>query len=256
MLLIAASAVVSGCVTPKQPVLLPRTADARAFFSEVQGNFRAIESMKAFASVLYSAPDEDAESIRVAVAYTRPPKLRIKGYKPYSTTLFDFLVADQEWVLYLPPEKRAVKGTVKDMRTLGGPWYAIGMIAMELLGELAEASPEMLGLVKTDREWVLEMSHSEPGAARLTSRLYFDPGDPRVRKGLFLNSAGGVIAQVAFSDYRSLELAWFPSKWEVKIPRTQELLNISFGNIELGAPLSDSAFVIKLPDQVVPEAAR
>ena len=257
VLLIIAVLALSGCVTSEPAVTLHPRADADDFFAKLNENFNSIQSMKAVASVIYSAPEEGADSLRAIMAYRCPGKLRIKGYKPYTPTLFDFLLEEDTWRLYLPGEKRALEGDLDELRKLGGPWHAIAAVTAGLLGQLFEVSaPEIEGFVKGEQEWMMTVSLAPAGGERYLADLYFDPGDIRIKKQVFIDPGDVVFAEVAFRDYRSYDGVWFPRKWELILTPTQERLRVSIGKLDMGAELEDSVFEILLPRTVEVERVR
>lgn len=207
--------------------------------------------------MIYSTPEEGADSLKVIIAYRRPEGLRIKGYKSYTPTLFDFLLEEDTWLLYLPGEKRALEGDLDELRKLGGPWNAIAAVTAGLLGRLFEISaPEMEGFVKSEQEWAMTVSLAAPGGERYLTRLHFDPGDVRIRKQVFIDPDDVVFAEVAFRDYHNYDGVWFPRKWELILTPTQERLRVSIGKLDMGAELEDSVFEILVPRTVEVEHVR
>ncbi len=243
--------ILSGCATPKPQVALHPRADADDFFAMLQHNLNSIESLKATASVVYFASEDEAESLKVIMAYCRPDKLRLKGYKSYTPTLFDFLLKGETWLLYVPEEKRALEGDLDELRKLGGPWHAMAAVTAGLLGWLFDVSPPRIeGFVKGAKEWEMVISPVPEGSRGYLTSLYFAPGDIRIKKQVFTDPDGVVFAEVAFRDYGSHQGVWFPREWEMILTPTQERLQVSIGKLDMGAELDEQVFEILLPRAV------
>lgn len=111
--------VFSGCA--KKMEILPEKPPYEDPILKVLHAFSSTESLRAKATIRINMVREGEENnflLNGFILYQRPDKLRILGYHPFGTGLFDALYRNGEFFLLSPLQKRAYVGEVSEFEDL------------------------------------------------------------------------------------------------------------------------------------------
>lgn len=153
-----------------------------------------------------------------AVYYRRPNNMRLRGFTPIGGELFEFVQADELYMLRLPTMGRVLSGRQSDMSEMGKlarPFelsvWAIG----GLLGTSAIGKDETTKLVEEGARYRLDVFGPRPGAAttdrQLLRRMWFDRRTLLVVQEERLNGSGEMDASIQYEDFRSISETALPA---------------------------------------------
>ena len=205
--------ILAGCtlMTPKEELPL-RQVTAQELTALLRHREAAVQSLKGlFSAKVRGGLIPIASRVEGTVYYRRPNALRLRGFTPLGSELFDFVQADDLYKLRLPLEGKTYTGSKSDMKDAGklarfsqlSVWAVGGM-----LGTNSIARDEMVQVVEERGRYRLDVYAP---ATRVTSpsrlpirHLWFDHRLFVVQEE-WLGSSGEVEATIQYDDFRPLE---------------------------------------------------
>jgi outer membrane lipoprotein-sorting protein len=149
-----------------------------------------------------------ASRVEGAVYYRRPNTMRLRGFTPIGSELFEFLQDDDAYVLRLPTMGRVLSGKRSEMREMGKlarPFQLSVWAVGGVLGTGAIAKDETARVVEESERYRLEVYATADGAnpkRTLARRLWFDRKTLLVVQEDRLNGSGDVDATIQYEDFR------------------------------------------------------
>jgi len=213
LIAVCAGTVLAGCtrvMTKEDPPLKRVTTEE--FTTLLRQRDAAIHSMKGlFTAKVRGGLMPIATRVEGTVHYRRPNALRLRGFTPFGSELFEFVQADDWYKLRLPLEGKVYTGRQSDMKELGklarfsqlSAW-AVGGV----LGTSSISKDETVKVVDERDRYRLEVYAAVGGGAgssrRLIRRLWFDHRLLVVQEDR-LGVNGEVEAMMQYDDFRSLD---------------------------------------------------
>lgn len=149
-----------------------------------------------------------ATRVEGAVYYRRPNALRMRGFTTIGSELFEFVQADDQFMLRLPTMGRVLSGNPNDMSEMGklARPFQLSVWAMGgVLGTGTIAADESVQLSEEGDQYRLDVSsQSGNGASVLSRRLWFDRRTFLVVKEDRLTETGEVDATIQYEDFRAI----------------------------------------------------
>jgi hypothetical protein len=203
----------AGCalITPKEELPL-RSITAQELTTLLRHREAAIESLKGlFSARVRGGLIPIASRVEGAVYYRRPDALRLRGFTPLGSELFDFVQADDRYKLRLPFEGKTYAGHRSDMKD-GGKLARFSQLTVwavgGVLGTNSIATDEMVTVVEERGRYRLDVYAPAIGGtnpSRLpTRRLWLDRRLLVVQEE-WLGSSGDVEAMIQYEDFRPLD---------------------------------------------------
>jgi hypothetical protein len=213
LILLLTGIVFTGCsrVVPKEEPPLKRVT-AEELTTLLRQRDAAIHSMKGlFTAKVRGGLMPIATRVEGTVHYRRPNALRLRGFTPFGSELFEFVQADDWYKLRLPLEGKVYTGRQSDMKELGKLARFSQLSAWAVGGVLGTSSisrEETVKVVEERDRYRLEVYTSVSGGAgssrRLIRRLWFDHRLLVVQEDR-VGSNGEVEAMIQYDDFRSLD---------------------------------------------------
>ncbi len=213
LIVVCGGTVLAGCalVVPKEDLPLKRVT-AEELTTLLRQRDAATHSMKGlFTAKVRGRLMPIATRVEGTVHYRRPDALRLRGFTPFGSELFEFVQSDDWYKLRLPLEGKIYTGRQSDMRELGklvrfsqlSAWAIGGVLGMSSINK-----DETVKVVEERDRYRLEVYTSGSGGAsssrRLIRRLWFDHRLLVVQEDR-LGSNGEVEATIQYDDFRSLD---------------------------------------------------
>ncbi len=208
-----ATFMLAGCIltTPREELPL-RKVTAQELTALLRHREAAIQSVKGlFSAKVRGGLIPIASRVEGTVYYRRPNALRLRGFTPLGSELFDFVQADDLYKLRLPLEDKTYAGHRSDMKDVGklarfsqlGVW-AVGGV----LGTNSVARDETVKVMEEKGRYRLDV-YAPTGEGTSPSRppirrLWFDRRLLVVQED-WLGSSGEVEATIQYDDFRPLE---------------------------------------------------
>ena len=203
----------AGCTLLTQKEELPlRQVTVQELTALLRHREAAIQSVKGlFSAKVRGGLIPIASRVEGAVYYRRPNALRLRGFTPLGTELFDFVQADDLYKLRLPFEGKTYTGYQSDMKDAGklarfsqlSVWAVGGM-----LGTNSIARDDVAKVVEERGRYRLDVYASATGGTSPSRppirRLWFDRRLFVVQEE-WLGSSGEVEATIQYDDFRPLE---------------------------------------------------
>lgn len=202
-----------GCalVTPKEDSSL-KTATVEELTSLLRQRETAIHSMKGlFTAKVRGGMIPIASRVEGTVHYRRPNALRLRGFTPVGSELFEFVQADDQYKLTLPTMGRVLIGRQSEMAEMGKlarPFqlsvWAIGGV----LGTGSIANGEHVKLVVERDRYRLDVYAGADGTVTPpvpVRRVWFDRKTLLVVQEDRLSGNGDVDASIQYEDFRMLD---------------------------------------------------
>ncbi len=146
-----------------------------------------------------------------AVYYRRPNAMRLRGFTAIGGELFEFVQADDLYMLRLPTMGKVLSGRQSDMSEMGklARPFELSVWAMGgVLGTSAIGKDETTKLVDEGARYRLDVFGPRPGAGstdrQLLRRMWFDRRTLLVVQEERLNGAGEMDASIQYEDFRSI----------------------------------------------------
>ena len=140
--------------------------------------------------------------------YRRPNAMRLRGFTPIGSELFEFGQADDQFTLRLPTMGRVLSGHPGDMSEMGklARPFQLSVWAMRgVLGTGTISADETAELVEDGDLYRLDISGPSPdGESRVHRRLWFDRQTLLVVKENRLTDTGEIDATIQYEDFRSV----------------------------------------------------
>ena len=203
----------AGCATapPSIPEGPLQEATAEQLTRLLAEREAAVHSLKGlFRATVKGAGIPFTQRLEGTLHYQRPDSLRLKGFTPFGTEVFDFVLGKERFTLRLPAGKQYA-GSLADLeggRGLGSHvrlsvWAVNGAIGNGALPKDTAAT-----LVNEGDLYRLEVKAAAPaaGPGPLTAirRIWFDRRTLQVVKEDRLDAKGTVEATMTFEDFRPL----------------------------------------------------
>ena len=143
-----------------------------------------------------------------AVYYRRPNSMRMRGFTPIGSELFEFVRIDDQFTLRLPTMGRVISGSPSDMSEMGklARPFQLSVWAMGgVLGTGSIATNESVSLSEEGERYRLDVSGpSLNGTQTILRRLWFDRQTLLVVKEDRLTAGGDVDATIQYEDFRAV----------------------------------------------------
>jgi hypothetical protein len=172
----------------------------------------AIHSMKGlFSAKVRGGPLPIASRVEGTVHYRRPSALRLRGFTPIGSELFEFVQVDDLYKLRLPTMGRVLIGRETEMDEMGKlarPFQLSVWAVNGVLGIGAVGTGETVKLAEDGDRYRLDVYAVPNGAARdrmLVRRLWFDRRTLLVVQEDRVGGDGEVDATIHYEDFRLLD---------------------------------------------------
>lgn len=208
-----ASTFLSGCaeVRPPESVQL-KQATVEELTTLLRQREAAIQTMKGlFSAKVRGGIIPIASRVEGTVHYQRPDAMRLRGFTPVGSELFEFVQADDQYKLRLPTMGRVLTGSRSDMSEMGklARPFQLSVWAMGgVLGTGAIAQGETAALTEDGDRYRLDVlvpvhngSQEERAVQR---RLWFDRRTLLVVQEDRLTASGEVEATIQYEDFRPI----------------------------------------------------
>lgn len=207
-------ALVFGCTTtpvPEESVGL-KQATAEELATLLRQREAAIHTMKGlFSAKVRGGLIPISTRVEGAVYYRRPNAMRLRGFTPIGGELFEFVQADDLYMLRLPTMGKVLTGRQSDMSEMGklARPFELSVWAMGgVLGTSAIGKGETTKLVEEGTRYRLDVFGPRPGAAStdrpLLRRMWFDRRTLLVVQEERLNGSGETDASIQYEDFRTI----------------------------------------------------
>jgi hypothetical protein len=204
-------ALVAGCAVfaPKEEAPQLRRATAEELTTLLRQREAAIQSLKGlFSAKVRGGILPIATRVEGALYYQRPNAMRLRGFTAVGSELFEFLQADDQYVLRLPTMGRVLSGAnsdTKEMGKLARPFQLSVWAMGGVLGTGTVAPEESVKLSEDGDRYRLDISGpSSTGAETVRRRLWFDRRTFLVVKEDRLTDTGDVDASIQYDDFRPI----------------------------------------------------
>ena len=206
--LAVAGVVIAGCTAapPRDEVRL-RQATVEELTALLRQREAAVHTMKGlFSAKVRGGIIPIATRVEGAVYYRRPNAMRMRGFTAIGSELFEFVQADDQFMLRLPTMGRVLSGSPSDMSEMGklARPFQLSVWAMGgVLGTGAVAANETAALIEDGDRYRLDVSGpSANGTSGVVRRLWFDRHTLLVVKEDRLTEKGDVDATILYEDFR------------------------------------------------------
>jgi hypothetical protein len=208
-----AFALLAGCsLFQPAPESLLKQATAEDLTALLRQREAAIHSMKGlFSAKVRGGFIPITSRVEGAVYYRRPNAIRLRGFTPIGSELFEFVQADDLYKLRLPTMGRVLTGRRSEMGEMGklARPFQLSVWAMGgLLGTGSIAKGETVKLTEDGDRYRLDVYVAADGAAQrsaLARRLWFDRRTLLVVQEDRLGLSGEVDATIQYEDFRPLD---------------------------------------------------
>ena len=169
----------------------------------------AIQTMKGlFSAKVRGGIIPIATRVEGTVYYRRPNAMRLRGFTAIGSELFEFVQADDQFILRLPTMGRVLSGHPADMSEMGklARPFQLSVWAMRgVLGTGTIGADETVRLVDETGRYRLDISGSSPsGGSVILRRLWFDRQTLLVVKEDRLTETGEIDATIEYEDFRAV----------------------------------------------------
>jgi hypothetical protein len=206
-------AFLSGCaeVPPRESVQL-KQATVEELTALLRQREAAIQTMKGlFSAKVRGGIIPIASRVEGTVYYQRPNAMRLRGFTPIGSEVFEFVQADDQYKLRLPTEGRVLTGSRSDMSEMGklARPFQLSVWAMGgVLGTDAIAQDETVALKEDGDRYRLDVLvpiHNGTQEGRVVQRrLWFDRRTLLVVQEDRLTVSGDVEATILYEDFRPI----------------------------------------------------
>lgn len=204
---------VAGCTTTlvqEEGALKQATAEGLATL--LRQREAAIHTMKGlFSAKVRGGLIPISTRVEGTVYYRRPNNLRLRGFTAIGGELFEFVQADDLYMLRLPTMGRVLSGRQSDMSEMGklARPFELSVWAMGgVLGTSAIGKDETTKLVEEGARYRLDVFgprvESLSTDLQLLRRMWFDRRTLLVVQEDRLNGAGDLDASIQYDDFRSI----------------------------------------------------
>jgi outer membrane lipoprotein-sorting protein len=205
-----ALAVLAGCTTtpPREERRLKQATveELTALLSQREASIQTMKGL--FSAKVRGGIIPIASRMEGALYYRRPNAMRLRGFTPVGSELFEFVQADDQFRLRLPTRGRVLSGSLSDMSEMGklARPFQLSVWAMSgVLGTGTIAKDETAALVEDGDRYRLEVSGPSPnGAQTMRRRLWFERQTWLVVREDRLTESGAVEATIQFEDFRTI----------------------------------------------------
>lgn len=208
-----ATFMLTGCtlMTPREELPL-RKVTAQELTALLHHREAAIQSVKGlFSAKVRGGLIPIASRVEGAVYYRRPNALRLRGFTPLGSELFDFVQADDLYKLRLPLEGKTYAGHRSDMKDAGrlARFSQLSVWALgSVLGTNSVARDEAVKVIEEKGRYRLDVyapiAEGTSSSRPPIRRLWFDRRLLVVQED-WLGSSGEVEATIQYDDFRPLE---------------------------------------------------
>lgn len=221
---IGVMAFVSGCVGVfTQQAIPPRRATAEELASLLRQREMAISSLKGlFTAKVRGGWFPIASRVEGAVYYRRPHAMRLRGFTPMGSELFEFIQTDDFYLLRLPTMGRLLRGRsseflsgefssgLKEEQSLARPVQLSAWAVGGILGTGMITSEETVRVEEEGDRYRLEVyggTRNNSGDTRPVRRLWFDRRTLLVVQEDRLGRSGEIDATIYYEDFRPVGVA-------------------------------------------------
>lgn len=204
---------VAGCTTtPVREESGLRQATAEELAALLRQREAAIHTMKGlFSAKVRGGLIPISTRVEGAVYYRRPGSMRLRGFTPIGGELFEFVQADELYMLRLPTMGKVLSGRQAEMSEMGklARPFELSVWAMGgVLGTSAIGKDETTKLVEEGVRYRLDVFGVRSGAAsserQLLRRMWFDRRTLLVVQEERLNGSGETDASIHYEDFRTI----------------------------------------------------
>lgn len=210
---------VAGCATApvrEEPAL--KQATAEELTTLLRQRESAIQTMKGlFSAKVRGGLIPITTRVEGAVYYRRPNNMRLRGFTPVGGELFEFVQAEDLYMLRLPTMGRVLTGRQSEMNEMGklARPFQLSVWAMGgVLGTSAIGKDESTKLAEDGDRYRLDVYGVRQDAVQagpqLLRRMWFDRRTLLVVQEDRLNGNGEVDASIRYEDFRPIGEAVLP----------------------------------------------
>ncbi|MGA6828519.1 hypothetical protein ACO9S2_12990 [Nitrospira sp. NS4] len=210
----------AGCATvPSQEEVTLKRATAEELTTLLRQRESAIHTMKGlFSAKVRGGLIPITTRVEGALYYRRPNNMRLRGFTPVGGELFEFVQADDLYMLRLPTMGRVLTGRQSEMSEMGklARPFQLSVWAMGgVLGTSAIGTEESTQLAEDGDRYRLDVygARQDAGQAgpQLLRRMWFDRRTLLVVQEDRLNGNGEIDASIRYEDFRPIGETGLPT---------------------------------------------
>jgi outer membrane lipoprotein-sorting protein len=249
----------TGAGAVKTPNLL--VANRETLVNEIARQFQAIHDFTATVDMIPALGTAEKSKIteykdvRAYIIFRKPADIRIIGLYPIvRNTAFDMLSNGPTFELYVPSRNRfltgsneIIKPSENKLENLRPTHFLDAMIVHPIDTEVDKLLLENF----TDEDDAFYILHvvreATPGELTLVRTIWFSRIDLQLARQLIFDSAGNILTDARYSEWRSYDNIHFPKHIEINRPRDEYGVVIDVVKMDINKGVSDDKFVLKQP---------
>lgn len=242
---LATVVVLAGCSTGRgpAPVVAPRgpLPSAASIFDALDARRAAVRSLRAWARLSYTAPDESHRAKQLLVA-ERPDRLRLEILSPIGT-VFVLTASDGALAAYARDEATVYRGAASAANLQR---YTQVDLPVATAVDLLLGTPPLRGgsdaVVSADGAAAKLWQESASGA----TVAWFSPVLEPTRYEQH-DADGRVLLRASFDGYTAVDGVRLPSRLAIELPASQRRIDIALSEPEVNPPLPETVFALQTP---------
>jgi len=201
---------------------------------------KSLSALKAVMSVssVYDS-GKSRQDIKGFLIYRRPSDFRFQGMAPGGNSLFELVIKAQNFELYVPTDRKILKGGKDCFRRKFPDVAEIEGIVPMMLRQWKDAHFDRLLARDSDKTVIRLTFHGTVWAATL------EPQTLNLKRLVRLNPAGEVDLTADFGDFKSGDDGWLPRRFEVQSPKGGWKTVIIISKIEANPFLIEKNFQLE-----------
>jgi outer membrane lipoprotein-sorting protein len=222
---------------------------------KIEKDYRNLKSLKANIQIFFSNANPIAQNCQGYLAYKRPGKISVKGYKELIPNFFTLVMNYPEFWFYVPKYNTVYTGQLPKIESSRGFEIQLDPFLVEraLITKPLETN-ETAEMKEADSLfYLISVSTEEDGLKILKRRLWINRYNLAVEKEITFSAQG--IPEIEFTrgDYKKDVFFSMPHKIQFKKIETNESVLIEIRKSYLNPEISEENFEYQPPNGVIIE---
>jgi outer membrane lipoprotein-sorting protein len=233
---------------PEVPPKLETLEDAKQLLLQ---NYGYAHSLKASGKIAVRRSREKTwRPASIVLMVQKPDKVRMRGYRPLTPTLFELISNGRECWLFVPPENTAYLDEHCNVLQRGDAGIAISADAIVASLMVVSDTDKLFALpasVNRDNKNLRVMFGEGAG---IRKEIWIDLETGLVTRQLLIDPDGRIQADIAYREVTVLENAAIPIEISLKLPRLRTSIRVRVSDFQFNPTIPAAAFNFSPPKSV------
>lgn len=253
-LLLMILAILAGCQTVPQKTLPPlkiQTVTLEELITKINESSAGLHSVKSTLNIRVREREaQEARECQGLLAYVKPDKIYLKGYRPLIPTFFTMVSKDGTFWVHLPKDNSVLTGKVSDLNASQNLEMGIRPDDLERalnIHPLPTSTDYVVEMQEAPAQYILSVFRTNGTGKFLERQIWIERFFLNVEREVYLNAYGVAEVDITRKNYMNENKIYFPQEIAIYRPDRGSTLFLKVNKLTINPELNPKLFNFEMP---------